>query len=266
VRIAFLQLRPERGAPDANLSTAERALGGARLDLVVLPELVLTGYLFRGRAEAFALADTVPGRATEALAALCARGGFHVVAGLAEREAGRLFNSAVLVGPGGLVARYRKAHLFHDEKRIFDPGDTGFEVHPVGEARVGMLICFDWMFPEAARSLALAGADVVAHPSNLVLPHAQDAVTTRCIENRFYWILANRTGSEREGDLDLSFTGRSRIVGPDGCVLDEAGPDEDRLGTVEVDPARARDKRVTPRNDLLEDRRPALYERLTRRT
>jgi len=263
VRLGFHQFHPARGDPDGNITTIEATLRGADADLVVLPELALSGYLFRDRTQALGLADTVPGRWTDALGALCAGRRLHVVCGLAEREGNRLFNSAVLVGPDGLVACYRKAHLFRFEKEIFEPGDTGFTVHEVAGARVGMLVCFDWIFPEAARSLALAGADVIAHPSNLVLPHAQRAIVTRCLENRVFWVLANRTGSEREGDTSLSFTGRSRIGGPDGRVLADAGPDETRLEIVEIEPSAARDKRVTPENDLLADRRSHLYGRIT---
>ncbi len=265
MRLGFHQFRPVRGDPDGNLSSIARALESVDADLVVLPELALSGYLFRDRQQALGLAEEVPGRRTDALAALCAGRRLHVVCGLAERAGGRLFNSAVLVGPDGLVACYRKAHLFRFEKEIFEPGDSGFEVHEVAGARVGMLVCFDWIFPEAARALALAGADVIAHPSNLVLPHAQRALVTRCLENRLFWVLANRTGSESEGGASLAFTGRSRIAGPDGRVLADAGAGETRLEVVDVDPASARDKHVTPENDLLADRRPALYGRLGQR-
>ncbi len=265
MRLGFHQFRPARGDPDGNLASIKGALRGTDADLVVLPELALSGYLFSDRKQAFTLADEVPGRWTDALAALCAGRRLHVVCGLAEREGSRLFNSAVLVGPDGLVACYRKTHLFRFEKEIFEPGDSGFEVHEVAGAGVGMLVCFDWIYPEAARALALAGADVIAHPSNLVLPHAQRALVTRCLENRLFWVLANRTGSEQEGGTSLSFTGRSRIGGPDGRVLADAGVDETRLVVVEVDPAAARDKHVTPENDIIADRRPGLYGRLTDR-
>jgi predicted amidohydrolase len=265
VKLAFHQFCPERGDPERNAGRIREVLAGADLDLVVLPELALSGYLFRDRAEALGLADPVPGRSTEALAECCARGGFHLVCGIAERDGDRLYNTAVLVGPGGLVGRYRKVHLFRFERGIFDRGDSEFEVFEVGGARVGMLVCFDWIFPEAARSLALAGADVIAHPSNLVLPFAQDALVTRCLENRVYWVLANRTGAESQGDLDLAFTGCSRIGGPDGSILAEAGPEADVLGIADVDTSRARDKRATPENDLFEDRHPHLYGRITSR-
>ncbi len=263
MRLAFFQLAPEHGEMERNLSVIRRALSDVQADLVVLPELATTGYMFRDRAEVRACAETVPGRTVDQLAEICARGEMHVVCGLAELQDGHIYNSAVLVGPGGLVAVYRKAHLFSGEKRLFDPGDGELAVHEVAGARVGMLVCFDWIFPEAARSLALAGADVIAHPSNLVLPWAQSAVVTRCIENRVYWVLANRTGAESLDGETLTFTGRSRIAGPGGRVLLDAGASEDTLGVVDVDPLLARDKSVNPHNDLFADRRPGLYSSLT---
>ena len=263
MRLGFHQFCPVRGDPDANLASIRSALDDVDADLVVLPELALSGYLFRDREQALGLSDTVPGRWTDALAGICSGRRLHLACGLAERDGGRLYNSAVLVGPDGPVSCYRKVHLFRFEKEIFEPGGDGFAVHEVAGARVGMLVCFDWIYPEAARALALLGADVIAHPSNLVLPHAQRALLTRCIENRLFWVLANRTGSESEAGTSLTFTGRSRIAGPDGRVLADAGPEGAAIEIVDVDPRDARDKHVTPENDLLADRRPGLYGRLT---
>lgn len=264
MRIAFFQFRPARADTERNLASIVDALGDAEFDLVVLPELATTGYLFADREQALAQAETVDGRTVDVLSSCCARGSFHMVCGLAERDGGRVFNSAVLLGPSGHLATYRKAHLFLDEKRIFDAGDTGFVVHEVAGVRVGILVCFDWIFPESSRSLALAGARIIAHPSNLVLPWAQQATVTRCIENRVFWVLANRTGEEEEGGRRLAFTGRSRITAPGGRVLLDAGAAEDTLGFVDVDPTEAVDKRVNDANDLFVDRRPDLYHLLIR--
>jgi predicted amidohydrolase len=263
VRLGFLQFRPTRRDADANLELVSDVLDGADVDLVVLPELALSGYLFRDRQDALEQADTIPGRITDELGRLCGREGLSLVCGMVERDGARLHNTAVLVGPDGLVARYRKVHLFRFEKEIFAPGSEGFAVHEAAGARVGLLVCFDWIFPEAARALTLMGAEVIAHPSNLVLPHAQAALVTRCLENRVFWALCNRTGREREGGIELGFTGRSRIAAPDGRVLLDAGARAPCLGVVQVDPSRARDKKATPENDLLADRHPALYEDLT---
>jgi predicted amidohydrolase len=171
----------------------------------------------------------------------------------------RIFNSAVLVTPQGEFHAYHKAHLFIDEKDVFDPGDSPFPVFDLGSLKIGMLVCFDHFFPEAARSLALRGAQVICHPSNLVLEYAHLNTITRATENRVFWILANRTGSETLGDKTLAFNGRSQIIAPDGRLLGRAGPDSEETIIVEIDPAEALDKRVTPRNDLFADRRTDLY-------
>ena len=180
--------------------------------------------------------------------------------GMAEKSGGALYNSAAVVGPGGHLGTYRKIHLFSDEKDLFDPGSAGPLLVTVKDARIGVLVCFDWIFPEAARTLALAGADIIAHCANLVLPYAQSAAVTRCIENRLFWILANRTGEETEGDAHDAFTGMSRIVGPFGDVLVQADETTSCLAAAEIAPVAARDKRITQRNDLLADRRPDLYK------
>jgi predicted amidohydrolase len=182
------------------------------------------------------------------------------VAGLAERAPdGRIFNSAVAVDRDGFKGLYRKIHLFNREKEWFAPGDSGFVVLPLAGARVGLMICFDWIFPESARTLALLGAQVIAHPANLVLPFCQAAMVTRAVENRVFTITANRIGTEERGGATLTFTGGSRVVAPDGTVLADAPADSAHAAVAEIDPVRADDKRATPKNDLFEDRRVEFY-------
>ncbi|MBN2537740.1 acyltransferase [candidate division WOR-3 bacterium] len=260
MRLGFYQFEPKFHDPEHNLARIETALGRARADLVVLPELCTTGYLLRDRAELERYAEEVPsGPTCRRLAAVCARRNLAVVAGLAERAGSRIFNSAVLFTPEGRVNTYRKSHLFLDEKDIFDPGDTGFPVFEVGSVKVGMLVCFDYIFPEPARSLALAGCQVVCHPANLVLDYAQWMTLTRSAENRVFWVLANRTGTETLGDRTLAFTGLSQIVEPRGRLLYRAGMDSEELPVIDIEPERALDKLATPRNHLLDDRRTDLY-------
>lgn len=121
------------------------------------------------------------------------------------------------------------------------------------------MICFDWRFPEAARKLTLLGAQIICHPSNLVLPHCPDAMVTRALENGVYTITADRIGTENRTGTALTFIGNSRIIGPDGRILAELGRDETAFVARDIDPARADQKAVTPRNDLLGDRRPEFY-------
>jgi predicted amidohydrolase len=170
--VAAIQTSPIFGALRDNVDAALAQLPDD-CDLAVLPELFSTGYQFRDRAEALAMAEEIPGGPTCARLREAAAGRkLHLIAGLAEKAADQLFNSAVLFRPDGTWGLYRKVHLFWNEKDIFSPGDLGLPVFPVLGTQLGIMICFDWVFPEAARSLALAGATLLAHPSNLVLPHA----------------------------------------------------------------------------------------------
>jgi len=260
MRIGLLQFAPRHGDVPANLDHIARALAKVRADLVVLPELCTTGYLFTSRPEIAGLAEPVPaGPTCEAMAKLSRDTNCAIVWGMAETTGQRIFNSAVMVTPQNEFHVYHKAHLFVDEKDLFDPGESPFPVFDLGSVKVGMLVCFDHFFPEAARSLALHGAQIICHPSNLIMVHAHTNSITRAVENRVFWILANRTGSETLDGRTLAFNGRSQIVAPDGRLLGCAGTDSEELLVAEINPAEALDKKVTPRNDLFLDRRTDLY-------
>ena len=263
----------ERGAVAANLDRAEalvasaEARGGA--DLYVLPELFASGYFFASTDEAHSLAEDVPtGETTRRLERWAAETGATFVAGVPERDATRreprLFNSAVVVTPRGHLGTYRKTHLFYEETLHFAPGDSGFRVWTVTDRagtsyRLGVMICFDWIFPESARALALAGADVIAHPSNLVLPYCPDAMPIRALENGVFTATANRIGTESNGREGLTFIGRSRICGPGATVLADAPGDAEGVFTAEIDPREARSTRLNAYNDRVADRRPSFY-------
>ena len=177
-----------------------------------------------------------------------------------ERAGNQVFNSALLVGPSGFIATYRKTHLFDEELLWFSPGDTGFSVYDIGKARVGLMVCFDWMFPEAARTLALKGAQIICHPSNLVLGTCEDAMITRCLENRVFAITANRIGTEeRGGKPPLRFTGRSQVVSPKGVRLVATGSNEVTIVVIEIEPSDADSKQVANYSDLFAERKPEFY-------
>jgi predicted amidohydrolase len=264
VRVGFAQFCPVFGAVDYNISRTTKLVGSVSCDLIVLPELCTSGYNFSSRDEVARLAEPVPdGPACAAWRNVARQKGCCIVAGIAEKNRDGIFNSAVLVRPDGTVSVYRKVHLFDHEKQWFAPGD-GFAVYDIGPARIGLMVCFDWIFPESARTLALAGADIICHPANLVLPWCGDAMITRCIENRVFAITANRYGIEDRGDRALAFTGGSQVVGPDGSLLARAGCDGDSVSVVDIDPVAARNKRINGNNDLLADRRPECYGLLAR--
>jgi len=256
----FYQFAPVRGRPDENAARMEHALRSTAADLLVCPELATTGYLYTKRDELADVAEAVPSGPTCVRLGRAAREtGRAIVFGIAERVGARIFNSAVLLAPDGATVCYRKAHLFDTETLVFDRSGPSPRQGAIAGVRIGLMVCFDWRFPEMARLLALEGADVIAHPSNLVHPYCQDAMITRSLENRVYSITSSRTGAERADGLELTFAGRSQIVSPRGERLAVADATEECVRTAEIDPALARDKRVTARNDLFADRRTDLY-------
>ncbi len=261
MRVGYFQFDPVFGEVATNLDVVTARLEQAEADLMVLPELFATGYQFTSQEEVARLAEAVPdGPTTQRLVEIAARRKMTIVAGLAERAGSNYFNSAVVVGPKGFIGCYRKTHLFFEETLFFSPGDSGFQVWDIGPAKIGVMICFDWYYPEAARTLALLGAEIIAHPSNLVLPNCPDSMVTRCLENRIFSVTANRIGSEARGGKDrLTFIGLSEVVSPRGRILHRAPRETEDLTIVEIDPGEARDKALNTYNDLLRDRRPALY-------
>ena len=264
IRAGYCQFAPLFGRVEENLNRVLSLLENADADIIVLPELPFTGYSFENRIELSSLAEEPSASpVTETLTELCRRKDLYVVTGFAERNGDHLYNSSLLIGPEGIEGTYRKVHLFWREFQYFDRGDIPFSVTEVRDLRVGMMICFDWVYPEAARLLALQGADLLVHPSNLVLTHCQNAMVTRCLENSVYAVTANRTGTETRSWGETSFTGMSQITAPDGTVLHRGSQDSDELIVVEIDPAAARDKKMTPGNDLLADRRCEFYRGLT---
>lgn len=263
MKIGAIQLKPLFGEVDRNLELARSLIMKSDADLLVLPELFNTGYVFTSREEAISLSEQIPqGGTTHMLCDVAKEKGIFIAGGLAEKDGEGIFNSAVLVSPDGYIGRYRKVHLFFEEKLWFDPGDEGFRVYDTGACRVGIMICFDWFFPESMRALSLMGADIICHPANLVMSFCQDAMKTRCLENHVFAITANRTGTESRGGRSLYFTGKSQITGPDGRVLFRAGEDSEEAGTAEIDVKSARDKKINEYNDLFSDRRTDFYSSL----
>ncbi len=259
LKIGFAQFAPFFGNPHKNAELIESlAPEFCSADLIVLPELCSSGYNFSSREQALSLGEVLHRSPfIERLQAICIKHNLYLVAGVNEREGDLLYNSAVLVGPGGMLGKYRKMHLFWNEKDIFEPGNLGFPVFQIENFTLGILICFDWIFPEAWRTLALKRADVICHSSNLVLPGlAQRAVPVRAVENRYFVVLANRIGDEG----NLHFTGASAIAAPDGDVLAQASENSTEVKIIEVDISLARNKQITPRNSVLSDRRPAEYD------
>jgi predicted amidohydrolase len=265
MRVAVAQIEPKLGEKERNLAECLARLEAAAAEdaqLLVLPECAIPGYMFDSAEEAMPFAEEIPGPSTEALAEACRRLGVHVVCGLLERDGDLLRNAAVLVGPDGLVGTYRKSHLpFLGVDRFAEPGDE-LPVYETPLGRIGVEICYDLRFPEVTRTLALRGADIVAHPTNFpVAARIQTELITvaRAAENRIFLLTANRVGKERRGE----FCGWSQIVDPYGRRLAEANETDEALLVAEIDVEQARDKDYVIPGEyelyLFGHRRPELY-------
>ncbi len=260
MKIGYFQFNPRFGELEENRKQLKKTLTNADADLIVLPELPVSGYFISTREEAEILAEPVPGPTTDILKAISSQTGTYFVTGLLETANGNLYNSAVLIGPEGPVSTYRKTHLFYEEKNFFTKGNNygTFEIKGV---KIGMLVCFDHLFPEAARTLAIMGAQIICHPSNLVLPEiAQLTTRVRALENRVFWVMSNRYGSETKGDKTHRYTGESQIIAPNGGIVHRAPPESDELYITDIEPKDALEKDITEFNNVFEDRRTDIYK------
>jgi predicted amidohydrolase len=261
MKVGFLQFYPELFHEKHNLEKISSMVRGCGADLIVLPELATSGYLFANKEEMEPLsASAKSGRIADFFRDLSVRENCAIVSGFLEKNKDNFYNSQMLALPNGRIEVYRKTHLFFDEKQFFKPGNTGFNVFEFRGARLGLMICFDWIFPESARTLALKRTDIICHSANLVLPFCQKAMITRSIENHVFTITANRIGTEKNAGQEFTFTGMSQITSPKGEILAQAKENEEVLKVVEINPAEARDKFVTEKNDIFADRREEFYK------
>ncbi|MFI7025491.1 nitrilase family protein [Micromonospora sp. NPDC049900] len=268
--LAGVQMAPVFGDVAANIAGTSawiRAAADQGARLVVLPEAASAGYVFADRAEAARYAQPVPeGPTVTAWARLAAELDVWIVGGVTERDGDAVFNSAVLLGPTGHLGTFRKAHLWNDEKEIYDRNADGFPVYDTPLGRIGIGICYDAWFPETFRSAALQGADLVVLPSNWVPVPGQPTTApamanlmcmTGAHSNQCYVAGISRIGVEN----GQPFVGRSVLVGPDGWPI--AGPasgDREELVLAEVDLIGTRAQRWhNPFNQPLADRRTDLY-------
>lgn len=271
-RIAGVQMDCQLGNTAANWSEIRTRLReAAALDarLVLFPECTLSGYGFASKEQAWPHAESIPGPTTRELSRECRELKVWAAMGMLEKDdKGRLFNSCALVGPDGDFLSYRKLHLpYLGVDRFVTPGDRPLAVHDLGGLRVGMNICYDGSFPEASRVLALLGADLILLPTNWptkAMCTAQYLAAARALENRVFYMAVNRTGDES----GFHFIGQSRIHDCTGDLLAVCDHDRPAILVADIDPARARQKRIVHvpgeyEIDRVHDRRPEMYGLLT---
>ena len=261
MKIATVQNSPLFGEKEKNIDDLLKMMESVEAELYILPELSYSGYQMVSKEEAAALADKVGSDNVMRFAEWSKRHGSAVIFGFPEAaEDGKIYNSSLFVTPEGERHIYRKSHLFYKEKIFFAPGNTGFFVHEWHGVKIGQAICFDWYFSESFRTLALLGADLIAHCTNIVMPYFQRAAFARAIENKIYIATSNRIGTEERDGEKLTYTGESVIVDPLGNYLVDAPSDKAGVFTADVDTKLSRNKKLNDFNDVIGDRRTIFYK------
>jgi predicted amidohydrolase len=267
IRIACVQMDCEIGNVEENLKKMIRHMRRAsdeHASLAIFPECALTGYCFDSVEEAAEFAEPLDGRFGQAMAAACHETGVHAVAGFIEKDGSELFNAAVIAGPDGLIGSYRKIHLpYLGVDRFLTPGNRPFQIFELPFGKLGVNICYDGSFPEAARSLKLLGAELIVLPTNwptAAWRNPEYVINTRANENHVNFAAVNRVGTER----GWKFIGRSKVVDYNGDTLAEASPEAEEILLVEIDLQQANSNRIVNvagsyEIDRIADRRPEFY-------
>lgn len=234
MKIGFCQFNVVYKNVEANLNRIKVMINNSGADLIVLPELCFSGYFFHSKEELFQYSnERIQKNIISELQQIAKDNDLYIVAGIAEKEVDKLYNSAIIVGPEGCIGNHRKVNLTVNEN-IFDRGSM-FEVITIGKVKIGIVICFESWFPESYRILSLQGAQIICCPSNFGGPLTPDVLKVRSLENKVYTVLANRTGSEYSGTETEHFRGESQIIDYEGNILAKAG-NEDCIKVVDINP------------------------------
>lgn len=268
ITLALAQISCKLGEKAKNIKKMEEILSKAteqNVDLVIFPELSLTGYVLRD--QLYELAETIPGPSTRIIENLVKKNGTHIVFGMPElsgKTRATLYNTAVFLGPKGYIGKYRKmylpTHSIFEEKRYFRPGfdATAFDTEL---GKIGLIICYDIYFPEVTRLIRLKGAQLIicisASPA-IRRTFFEILTMARAIENTAFLAYVNLVGVE-DG---LHFWGGSRLVGPNGKVLAQAKYDEEDFVICDVDYSDIRPMEIFV--PTLKDLRPEIFDELKR--
>ena len=271
LRVGAVQFAPEHKNIQANLEKIGSVIESADADLLVFPELSLSGYAFSSAEEARPFAVAIDSPEMSRIQDIAQKSKIALVLGFMETAEGKLYNSSIAINSDGSIAGlYRKVHLFYYEKKVFSGGDLGFPVYDLKTQRgvlfkLGMQICYDWRFPEASRSLALAGAELIAIPSNIVTTTGmlKSTLQVRAFENKVIIVFADRVGAEvlqaESGNQELIFRGESAIIDYNGEVLTILSTIEESIFYADINPSKTRSKNISDLNNILSDRRKDQY-------
>ena len=262
MKVAAVQFEPIFNDKISNLEKIQNFIRTIQADVIVFPELATTGYFFLNKDELVNIAEKKDGDTLAILQELSTKLNKIIVCGFAEKEDDKFYNSCFIIFPNkSLTSVYRKTHLFYKEKFVFTPGNTGFFNIYDSELdfNLGTMICYDWRFPESARTLALNGADLIVMPSNLITKLWHRSMPSRALDNHLYFMVANRIGKEERATETLVFNGTSVVYDYDGNILALADPYSEEVVIADIYPQESRDKAINAMNDIFTDRIPKYY-------
>lgn len=252
MKVGFYQYDVKFGKKSLNLSKVIGTLLQHNFDLIVLPELFTTGYLFSSKQEVLSYAEQVPnGETTTALIEISKKKQAYIIGGIPEIDGNKLYNTAVVVGPKGYIGKHRKIHLTKFEIPLYDKG-CDFNVFNLNGIIIGVVICFDSWFPELCRILTLKGAQILCNPANFGGRKSLDIMKVRAMENMIYTVTANRIGTENGRKIAVKFLGESQIVSYNGEIMSCVG-DKESIFIIDIDPEQALRKNNVMCKDLFQE-------------
>ncbi len=262
ISLSVVQFKPGLEKSKENFEFINRKSKDIDADIIVFPELSTSGYLYTSTESLVKHAMPFNDERISEIQFVSTELNKIIIFGFPEIESGKFYNSAAILFPESSFSTvYRKIHLFYKESLVFEQGNKPFSVinYKPMDINIGTMICYDWRFPEAARSLGLQGADLIVCPSNLVTNVWHIAMPARALENKVYLAVANRTGDEERGEEKLHFNGKSAIYGYNGEEVAIATESSEEIITFEIEPEKTRDKSFNEFNNIFRDRRPGLY-------
>lgn len=263
MKLSIVQFKPILFEIKENVERGLKLIENTEDDLIIFPELAFTGYAYKHRKEIINTGENVNDENSYSISNIrnfAIKKNKNIIYGFNEKDGDKYFNSSIFIKSDGSFSVYRKIHLFYREKLFFEPGKNDFFVEDFKDYKIGMAICYDWIYPEAFRTLSILGADLIAHPSNLVLPYCQEANKIRSLENRIFIATANRWGKEKNQDIEYNFTGISQLTNPKGEIIERFEKKGDFVKTFDIDLTKSRNKNINEYNNIFEDRKKEFYK------
>lgn len=252
MKISYYQMDVIFKDIEANIKRVKNSLKELETDILILPELFNTGYLYLSKNDIQPYTEQIPqGKTTKALEKLSKENNTFIIGGIAEIDGSDIYNSIVVTGPNGYIGKYRKIHLTKLEKKIFTSGKE-IKVYNIGGHKIGFSICYDIWFPEHTRIMAVKGVELVCHSSNFGGKDTLDFSRIRALENNIFVVTCNRVGNEKGNVFNAYFRGESQVVSPKGEILKQSNDKED-IVTLNLDLLESNKKSGSMTEDLIKE-------------